>query len=101
MTTEDKIKVMQAYIDGKEIQCRSILGGEWGDAIDELRWNWDSTDYRIKPNPREYYLAYIKYPSGASRHYVYHEEKKAYKYGTPFGGSREIIKVREVFDETL
>ena len=39
------IRVMQAYVDGKEVE--SLYGGKWALACIP-RWDWDDTDYRIK-----------------------------------------------------
>lgn len=56
MTTEEKIAIMQAYVDGKQIQqvqvrwCNETI--EWEDAP-EPSWNWDEREYRIKPEPKE------------------------------------------------
>lgn len=48
-TTEQMIEVMQAFADGKAIQCcpRSVEG-YWCD-IKKSIWAWDTFDYRIKP----------------------------------------------------
>lgn len=47
MNTKDKLDVMQAYLDGKEIQ-RSYYLNQWEE--DELpSWNWADYQYRIKP----------------------------------------------------
>ena len=44
--TEDYIKVMQAYVEGKQIQYDDY--GIWID-IDDPDWDWHNCDYRIKP----------------------------------------------------
>jgi hypothetical protein len=44
--TKEAIRVMQAYVDGKEVQ--TMYGGVWC-PINMPRWNWDNTEYRIKP----------------------------------------------------
>ena len=44
--TIEAIRVMQAYVDGKELQ--TMYGGVWC-PINMPRWNWDNTEYRIKP----------------------------------------------------
>ena len=49
-TTVEKIAVMQAYVDGKEIECRSDDCPAWDKTASPL-WNWYKTDYRIKPEP--------------------------------------------------
>ena len=46
-------KVMEAYANGKEVQCNdSHLGnGEWI-TTDNPSFNWDKYAYRIKPQPK-------------------------------------------------
>lgn len=44
--TIEAIRVMQAYVDGKEVECKYWYG--WV-RIDQPNWNWDDLDYRIKP----------------------------------------------------
>ena len=59
MTTEEKIKVMQAYVDGKQIQTRSnliknsLFKSDWVDMSIEPSWDWVINDYRIKPEPKK------------------------------------------------
>lgn len=48
MDTQEKIKVMQAYVDGKAIQCKEYGGAKWFD-ISSTTWNWHDCQYRIKP----------------------------------------------------
>ena len=45
--TKECIRVMQAFVDGKELQ---VLGpvGKW-EPVHFPRWGWDDTQYRIKP----------------------------------------------------
>lgn len=55
MTTKEKIEVMQAYLDGKQIQFREFpLNGreKWMDLTGEPAWKWGTYEYRIKPEPR-------------------------------------------------
>ncbi len=53
MDTKDKIKVMQAYVDGKTIQVKCLREILWRDydQIEEPAWNWLERNYRIKPTP--------------------------------------------------
>ena len=44
--TKESIRVMQAFVDGKDVQ--SMYDGKWA-IIYVPRWNWDDTQYRIKP----------------------------------------------------
>nr|DAO50093.1 MAG TPA: hypothetical protein [Caudoviricetes sp.] len=53
MTKEDIaecIKVMQAYVEGKQKQYVDSETEDWAD-IESPIWNWDTYDYRIKPEP--------------------------------------------------
>ena len=45
----DRIALMQAYVDGKQIQYFNRLEGKWEDTTDP-RWSQGSS-YRIKPEP--------------------------------------------------
>ena len=54
MNTKEKIEVMQAFEDGKDIQFRVIANGpsaEWNEWIDPRvpHWDFSSFEYRIKP----------------------------------------------------
>ena len=44
--TKEAIRVMQAFVDGKEVEL--WYGGKWS-LVDVPTWNWDDTQYRIKP----------------------------------------------------
>ena len=46
--TADYIKVMQAYVEGKQIQYKD--DEVWID-IDDPDWDWHNWKYRIKPEP--------------------------------------------------
>ena len=46
--TADCIKVMQAYVEGKQIQYKD--DEVWID-IDDPDWDWHNWEYRIKPEP--------------------------------------------------
>ena len=52
MTIEQMIEVMQAYKEGKKIQCRYKDGDyAWDDAI-KPSWNFSVLNYRINPEPK-------------------------------------------------
>lgn len=49
--TAERIKIMQAFVDGKQIEFKDSVG-RWCEAKNPL-WNWDSgRKYRIKPEPK-------------------------------------------------
>ena len=55
MKPEEIIKVVQAHIDGKTVQYKHL--GEWKKTAFEPKfWDFEGMDYRIKPEPREFYL---------------------------------------------
>jgi hypothetical protein len=45
--TKEAIRVMQAFVDGKEVEALSPAK-KWGRTPAPM-WNWDDTEYRIKP----------------------------------------------------
>jgi hypothetical protein len=45
--TIEAIKVMQAFVDGKTVECKCGSSG-WSELIDPV-WNFDRFQYRIKP----------------------------------------------------
>lgn len=51
MTTGEMIAVMQAFEDGKEIECMHKDGNIWL-RVEHPVWDWPHCDYRIKPEPK-------------------------------------------------
>ena len=56
--TRNAIRVMQAFVDGKEVQHLGkkwnpgeLLKPDWCDTHEPL-WNWEHYDYRIKPTAK-------------------------------------------------
>ena len=52
------IAVLQAFKEGKTIQCRYRSNGadDWVDVRGIAQWNWPTFDYRIKPaEPRRFW----------------------------------------------
>lgn len=49
--TAERIKVMQAYLDGKTIEF--LFGSDWLE-VSEPSWEFGKYQYRIKPEPREW-----------------------------------------------
>ena len=50
MTTEEQIEVMQAFVDGKQIQFKNEFSIDWIDLDSSPSWAWGILDYRVKPN---------------------------------------------------
>ena len=74
MDTKQVIAVMQAYVDGKEIQVRERFTHKredagWADMIPHIpRWDWNSCEYRVKPQVHEYWLNV--YPKGVNKLFI-------------------------------
>jgi hypothetical protein len=47
MNTKEQIEVMQAFVDGKEIEMKTKMSNYWS-LIIEPHWDWDHVDYRVK-----------------------------------------------------
>jgi len=52
-TLKEKISIMQAFEDGKEIETEFSTG--WLPAYEPC-WNWNEHNYRVKPEPRVVYI---------------------------------------------
>lgn len=47
--TKEMIAVMQAYVDGKNIEIKHKLGDSWSYTNGGLpNWNWYAVDYRVR-----------------------------------------------------
>jgi hypothetical protein len=54
MDTKEKIEVMQAYLDGKQIEARgkpAKATHTWTPLHNTPTWDWLRTDYRVKKEP--------------------------------------------------
>lgn len=51
MNTKEKIEIMQAYLDGKEIEVRAKGLRNWNVCHTRPEWDWNGCDYRIKKAP--------------------------------------------------
>ena len=52
MNTKEKIEVMQAFLDGKKIECKFTSAYTWSVMDGEPKWDWVANDYRIAPEPK-------------------------------------------------
>ena len=56
MTLREKIEVLQAFGQGKEIEYRPMSCMAWRDVLknsEESEFNFIDNDYRIKPKPKQ------------------------------------------------
>lgn len=93
MELKDKIAVMQAALDGKEIEYRYHSSTVWLHCAKPI-WDWSCNVYRVEPRaPRVYYLNI--YRIGASAH-AFRDDAAT---GASTGCLRKAVKFIEVLDE--
>lgn len=88
MNTEEKIEVMQAWVDGETIQVKDCLDVEWRDS--DPGWNWVDYDYRVKPRPFEM-VAWVD-DNGFVREYDIRQDADYRRWPS----SWRLLKLREV-----
>jgi len=76
VTLAEKIAVMQAAERGEQIEClRRDHGHGWqlySNPKEDLNWNWEQCEYRVKPKPAVVYLNMY-----GCEHYGYNSEAEA------------------------
>ncbi len=92
--TQEAIKVMQAYVDGAEIQWQGGITKKWRDFEDDdfPKWTWSHEAYRIKPKPREFWIKASDLPKHGGF------GVNAYVTNTQGNPTTPFIKVREVIE---
>ncbi len=57
-TIEEKVEIYRAYLNGKQIQWKSEMNEiDWED-INAPSFNYETCDYRVKPEPTKQKVAY-------------------------------------------
>jgi hypothetical protein len=94
MTLQEQRDILQAALDGKTIQYRIALRS-WRNVNNPfVRFNFRSTEYRVKPEPREFYVNI--YGSG-SKNRIHSTRERADQQAAHT--RLECIKVREVLED--
>jgi hypothetical protein len=68
--TKKAIEVMEAYVDGKKIECRTNKEDSWGECATGPLWSWLHTEYRVKHEVIKYKRA-LMYSSITDRYFVF------------------------------
>ena len=91
---KELMPLIQAYAEGKSLQAKNAIMSTWKD-IDAPFWS-EGVEYRIKPEPREFWL--IQLPMDVrSGHIVCSSEEAANAYASTFDeDASQIIHVKEV-----
>ena len=89
---KEKIEVMQAALDGKDIESKWLQEGniDWFDE-DLIVFNWACFDYRIKQEPMEFW---VNVYNDGSR--FLHDSKQDAHFYNESGVGKKTIKVREI-----
>lgn len=88
MTHDEMIAVIQAHKDGKKLEYRTKGMVGWDD-VTNVVWSFHSTDYRVKPEPRTFWVNV--YPTGEKFAY----ETKEDADGAASRHRKECIEVVE------
>ena len=106
MTTKEMIAIMQASEDGKEIEYSArwgSLAGKWT-KVDVPGWDWLSCTYRVKPEPKEFYVVGYTLTDGDEEYLTPRSLQSAkqtvQKYLEAGFKKARVIKLREVLDES-
>lgn len=95
LQTLAKMRVMQAFLDGKTIQYRRLHPkNEWSTATSP-QWGWDAYDYRVKFEPREWW---VLDPAPCTK-FSRRELAESFIAHNPGICGTDIVHVREVPDE--
>lgn len=92
---KDYLPLVQALADGRVIQRRDC-GNDWADAS-ELDFTWAPDRYRIKPEPREWWMIEITRDGICVGRYTFFLLAEAEQFSRDTGG--ELIHVREVLPQ--
>lgn len=89
-TLKEKIEVMQAALERKEIELNSPTIDNWKQVNydnQDIVWDWFKYDYRVKPEPMEFWVSI--FDSGSTIISATYAEAPA---------NTKTIKVREVIE---
>lgn len=94
----EKIKVMQAFERGEEIQYVCCGYENWCDCTEPF-WDWDTFDYRVKPKQQQVWFAVLKIK--ATGKLITTNPCSKEEYVDKLKGYRRTAKVVREYMETL
>ena len=96
---KELLPILQAFAEGKDIQCWQERKDKWETIKDPDVFAWASSRWRIKPEPREFWVN--SYPKNSV--FIHLNEEAAVNAkrcaNKEYWNSIETIKVREVLDD--
>jgi hypothetical protein len=104
MTHDEMIEVIQAHKDGKVIQFKRNCGVcDWTSLakVKSPHWNFSAVKYRVKPEPKEYWLVPYTYKKGLEVFYYCPKSVGAVGAGTGFdlSGTIHVVTIEELTNE--
>lgn len=102
-TLKEKIEVMQAALDGEEIEARkkNCTSDSWAFIPNPDFESWNILDYRIKPTPREFWM--VRHNWGVTSS-IWDTKEEAERHAESCLDDDEtytLFKVREVKNEPI
>lgn len=72
--TKKAIAVMQAFVDGEEIEFRDLSQRTWESVGNNqsISWHWVNNAYRIKPKVKKFKVALYRLAFGPTVYYPQH-----------------------------
>lgn len=101
MTTSEKIAVMKASEEGKNIQIFDISSNKWVDLENlTIAWDWMHNAYRIKPEPKLRPYTFEELCEAIVKHGGYVQDKiSEYVYLISFIRGNEVMYVNGITEE--
>jgi hypothetical protein len=94
---KELLPILQAFAEGKDIQCWQERKDKWETIKDPDVFAWASSRWRIKPEPREFWIH-----KSIQNMYAHNSEIEARQGafdGAGIATGSTIIHVREVLDD--
>lgn len=90
--TKEKIKVMQAFVDGKAIQYWDSFSNKWVDDVEgEPIWNWRTSEFRIKPETKIRPYTFEEMCEAVKKHGILVREKNRNEVWTICSFDNELV----------
>jgi len=96
MRTQEKMDVMQAYLDGEIIESSRLVEDEWspwGTHYGEPAWNWTHWRFRVKPKPREFWIVVQERSEVGEKLHAFHSFSCASAYQSCDPANRQLFHV--------
>ena len=94
-TAKALLPIIQAFAEGKTIESSNTRGSDWFEHKEDVTFNLEPTRYRIKPEPREFWI--VNWNDGHTT--VYSQKPSTDGAIVNHPNFRNMIHVKEVISE--